>query len=61
MSFERAKRKMIYLGRKTTSEDTHKILDILEEIITEIEVMEEDMNLVLDALAYLEENKEGGK
>ncbi len=42
MSFERAKRKIIYLGRKTNSEDTHKILDILEEIITEIEVMEDN-------------------
>ncbi|ADD08815.1 hypothetical protein [Candidatus Aciduliprofundum boonei] len=65
MNLGRVKRKIVFLGKMSSDEDTQMLLDILEDLITELEVMDEEVSKAIDGLIEIvverEKKKEGKK
>ena len=65
MNLGRVKRRMVFLGKMSSNEDTQMLLDILEDLIAELEVMEGKVSRAIDSLIEIvverEKAKEGKK
>ena len=64
MNLGRVKRKIVFLGKMSSNEDTQMLIDILEDLITELEVMDEEVSRAIDGLIEIvveREKKEGKK